>query len=73
VIAIAHFKTRFPRFSRLDEDSPASLLILLRPLGILLKEALDQTEQRDNSYQVLHVWDRCYDFLNIFAEKIGAF
>jgi len=46
------FSFNFFYINRLDEDAPASLPTLLRPLGILLKEALDQTEQNDNSYQV---------------------
>ena len=37
---------------RLEDDNSKSLLALLGPLGILLKDALDQTEPRDNSYQV---------------------
>jgi hypothetical protein len=32
----------------------------------------DERELRSGSVQVeLPIWDRCYDFLNIFAKKIG--
>ncbi len=40
-------------FLRLENDAPSSLITLLKPMGILLKEALDQTDQHDNSYQVI--------------------